>query len=98
VSTTFEPIFDRVVIERVDSNLQKRTEKAGLILPENVKDDYKSMQGILVKVGDGCADCVKDLLGKEVLFNRYSGDEIKLDGKEYLLATDRDIFGEIRHD
>lgn len=98
MTTDFVPIFDRVLIERVNSNLQKRTEKAGLILPDNVKEDYKSMQGILVKVGDGCADCVKDLLGKEILFNRFSGDEIKLDGKEYLLATDRDIFGEIKHD
>lgn len=96
--TDFVPIFDRVLIERVDSNLQKKTEKMGLILPDNVKDDYKSMQGVLIKVGDGCADCVKDLLGKEVLFNRYSGDEIKLDGKEYLLATDTDIFGEIKND
>lgn len=96
--TEFAPIFDRVLIERVDSSLQKKTEKMGLVLPDSVKDDYKSMQGILVKVGDGCADCVMDLLGKEVLFNRYSGDEIKLDGKEYLLATDRDIFGEIKND
>lgn len=96
--TEFEPIFDRVLIERVESNLQKKVEKVGLILPDNVKDTYKAMQGVLVKCGDDCHDRVKEMIGKEVLFNRFSGDEIKLNGKEYLLATDRDIFGEIRND
>lgn len=93
----FEPIFDRVLIKRVESGMQKRTEAAGLILPDKVKDDYKSMQGILIKCGETCSETVQSLVGKEVLFNRYSGDEIKLNGEEFLLATDADIFGEIRH-
>lgn len=94
----FEPIFDRVIIKRVDSNLQKKTEKIGLVLPDKVKDEYKAMQGIIVKCGPECHESVQALLGKEVLFNRYSGDEIKLNGEEFLLATDRDIFGGVTHD
>ncbi len=93
--TSFTPIFDRVLIKRSDSSLNKKAGKAGLIVPDSVSDKYKSSQGTLVLVGDDCADVVKDLLGKQVLFARYSGDEIMLDGEEYLLATDRDIFGGI---
>lgn len=91
----FTPIFDRVVIKRHDSALEKKTQKAGLILPEKISDQYKSSVGTLVMCGDGCADEVKDLIGKSVLFARYSGDEIKVNDEEFLLATDRDIFGGI---
>lgn len=92
---SFTPIFDRILIKRHDSALQKNTEKAGLILPDSVTDKYKSSMGILVMCGEDCHDDVKALLGKSVLFARYSGDEIKLNGEEFLLATDRDIFGGI---
>lgn len=94
----FEPIFDRILIRRVDSNLQKKTEAIGLVLPDKVKDEYKAMQGVLIKCGPECHESVHALLGKEVLFNRFSGDEIKLNGEEFLLATDRDIFGGITND
>jgi len=89
----FSPIFDRVLIDRDCSGLEKKTGKAGLILPDNVKDKYKSSEGILILCGEECDDSVKALLGKKILFARYSGDDITLDGKEYVLATDRDIFG-----
>lgn len=91
----FTPIFDRVLIRRLGSGLQKKTEKAGLLLPDSISEKYKSSEGILVKYGEDCHPDVKDLLNKSVLFARYSGDEIMLDGEEYLLATDKDIFGGI---
>lgn len=91
----FTPIFDRVLIKRHDSALQKKTGKAGLILPESVSDKYKSSMGTLVQCGIDCHIDVQNLLGKTVLFARYSGDEIKLNDEEFLLATDRDIFGGI---
>ena len=94
----FNPIFDRVLIKRDDSSLQKKVGKVGLILPDNVKESYKASQGTLVKCGLDCHDDVKELLGKSVLFNRYSGDEITLNGEEYLLASDRDIFGGLEDD
>ena len=92
---SFTPIFDRVLIKRDDSALQKKTGKAGLILPDSVSDKYKSSLGTLVKCGIDCHEDVQNLLGKTVLFARYSGDEIKLNDEEFLLATDRDIFGGI---
>lgn len=92
---SFTPIFDRVLIKRHDSALQKKTEKAGLILPDTVTDKYKSSIGTLVQCGEGCAEEVLSLIGKSVLFARYSGDEIKVNDEEFLLATDRDIFGGI---
>lgn len=91
----FTPIFDRVVIKRTDSDLKKKVETAGLILPDKVDDSYKASQGTLVQAGSHCHDDVLALLGKEVLFARYSGDEIKIDGEEFLLASDKDIFGGI---
>lgn len=94
----FTPIFDRVLIRRDDSALKKKVKKAGLIIPDSVDDSYKSSQGVLVDCGEGCRDEVKELLGKEILFARYSGDEIKLNGEEFLLATDGDIFGGIEND
>lgn len=93
---SFTPIFDRVLIKRSDSNTQKRMKSSGLVMPDTV--DYKASQGTLVQCGDGCHDDVKALLGKEVLFARYAGDEIKLNNEEFLLATDRDVFGGLEDD
>ena len=89
----FTPIFDRVLIKRHDSNLKKKTEKVGLILPDTVNADYKASEGTLVKCGGGVHESVADLLGKTVLFNRFSGDEIKLNGEEFVLCADVDVFG-----
>lgn len=87
----FTPIFDRILIRRSDSATKKRMQQSGLILPDNA--EYKASEGTLVACGDDCSDVVKDLLGKTVLFARYSGDDIRLNGEEFLIATDRDIFG-----
>lgn len=95
---SFTPIFDRVLIKRCDSSLSKKVSKVGLVLPDNVKDSYKASQGTIVVCGDSCHDDVKNLIGKEVLFARYSGDDIVLNGEEYVLLSDRDIFGGISHD
>lgn len=92
---SFTPIFDRVLIKRHDSALHKKTIRAGLILPDTVDEKYKSSIGTLVQCGADCHEDVQNLLGKSVLFARYSGDEIKLNDEEFLLATDRDIFGGI---
>lgn len=95
---SFTPIFDRVLIRRCDSSLSKKVSKAGLILPDNVKESYKASQGEIVTCGEDCHEDVKNLIGKEVLFARYSGDEIVLNGEEFILLSDRDIFGGIRND
>ena len=87
----FRPIFDRVLIRREDSSLKKKASNAGLVLPDNIDDSYQSSQGTLIMCGDGCTEEIKALINKQVLFNRYSGDDITLDGENYLLATERDI-------
>lgn len=96
--TDFTPFFDRVVIQRDISALEKKVTKAGLLLPETTKSEYKASQGILISCGDSCDDIVKRYIGKKVLFNRFSGDDLILDGKEYLLASDRDILGGLDDD
>ncbi len=88
-------LFDRVLIRRLNSSSKKKTEKAGIILPDTIDDKYKSSEGTLVLCGEDCHPDVKALINKPVLFARYSGDETMLNGEEYLLATDKDIFGGI---
>lgn len=96
VAKKFEPIFDRVLIQREKSALERRAEKSGLHLTDQTKDTAKSSEGILIKCAPDCADEVKSLVGKRILCSRYSGDEIKIDGQEFWLATDTDIFGELK--
>ena len=91
----FNPIFDRVLIKRDTSALQKKTDKAQLILPDSVKDKYQASEGTLVKCGSECHPDVLDLLNKPVLFSKFSGDDVVIGGQEYVLATDKDIFGGI---
>jgi chaperonin GroES len=91
----FTPCFDRILLKREDSALSKKTTNAGLLLPEQIKDRYKSSEGVLVKIGDECRDSVKAMLGKKVLFAKYSGEDLQLNGEDYVLATEGDIFGEL---
>jgi co-chaperonin GroES (HSP10) len=92
----FIPIFDRVLIKREKSALERRLEKSGLHLTDNTKDSTKSSEGILIKCAPDCADEVKALVGKRVLCSRFSGDEIKIGEEEYWLATDTDVYGELK--
>jgi chaperonin GroES len=93
----FDPIFDRVLIKREKSSLERKTDKANILLPENVRGAYKSSEGTLVKVGEDCSEVVKELLGKNILFAKYSGDDLKINGDDYVLASERDIFGEVKN-
>ncbi len=92
----FDPIFDRVLIKRELSALERRMAKSGLVATDQTKDTTKSSEGILIKCAPDCADEVKALQGKRVLCSRYSGDEIKINDEEFWLATDTDIFGELK--
>jgi co-chaperonin GroES (HSP10) len=96
VAEKFIPIFDRVLIKREKSALERRADKSKIILTDNTKDTTKSSEGILIKCAPDCADEVKVLTGKRILCSRYSGDEIKIGDEEFWLATDTDIFGELK--
>lgn len=91
---TITPLFDRVVIERSEENTKTRS---GLYLPETATE--KPLRGVVTAVGQGRVSdegkvtplTVK--VGDSVLFAKYSGTEIKIDGKEVLILGEEDILG-----
>jgi chaperonin GroES len=90
----FRPLHDRVVVKRTDSE-QKST--GGIIIPDTAQE--KPQQGEVVAVGPGGRDEAGKLIpldvkvGDRVLFGKWSGTEVKLDGTEYLIMKESDIMG-----
>ena len=90
----FRPLHDRVVVRRLES--EERT-KGGIIIPDTAKE--KPMEGEVVAVGPGARDEKGALVpldvkaGDRILFGKWSGTEIKLDGVEYLIMKESDIMG-----
>ena len=90
----FKPLLDRVVIRRIEE--EKRT-AGGLIIPDTAKE--KPSQGIVLAVGPGGRDedgkpvtmTLKE--GNRVLFGKWSGTEIKINGEELLIMRESDILG-----
>ncbi len=92
----FQPLHDRVVVKRIDS--EERT-KGGIIIPDTAKE--KPQEGEIVAVGKGARDEAGKLIpielkvGDRVLFGKWSGTEIKIDGEDLLIMKESDIFGVI---
>ena len=89
MSIHFKPLADRVLIEPAPA---EQTTASGLIIPDTAKE--KPLRGTVVAAGSGKADepmTVK--VGDSVLFGQYSGTEIKLEGKNYLIMREEDIYG-----
>ncbi|WP_298720529.1 co-chaperone GroES [uncultured Ferrovibrio sp.] len=92
----FRPLHDRVVVKRVAE--EERT-AGGIIIPDTAKE--KPMQGEVIAVGPGARDetgKVQPLdvkVGDRVLFGKWSGTEVKLDGEELLIMKESDIMGVI---
>ena len=92
----FRPLHDRVVIRRVD---EAGTSKGGIIIPDTAKE--KPMEGEIVAVGPGTRDDKGALVplgvktGDRILFGKWSGSEIKLDGQDLLIMTEGDVLGVI---
>ena len=90
----FKPLHDRVVVERVD-NEQKTA--GGIIIPDTAQE--KPMQGKVIAVGSGARDESGKIVkldvkkGDNVLFGKWSGNEVKIDGKDYLIMKESDIMG-----
>ena len=90
----FRPLHDRVVVRRVES--EERT-KGGIIIPDTAKE--KPQEGEIVAVGPGARDENGQLqaldvkVGDRVLFGKWSGTEVKIDGEEYLIMKESDILG-----
>lgn len=97
----FEPAYDRILIKRELSALERKTQKAGIILADQTKDAYQSAEGYLVGFGPTVCAEAKKLFGKRILFSKYTGDDIVIplpDGtrEQFILATDKDIYGELK--
>jgi len=92
--TKFRPLHDRVVVRRLEA--EEKT-KGGIIIPDTVKE--KPQEGEVVAVGPGGRDENGKLVpigvkaGDRVLFGKWSGTEVKLDGKELLIMKESDIMG-----
>ena len=92
--TKFRPLHDRVVVRRIDA--EEKT-KGGIIIPDTAKE--KPQEGKVVAVGPGGRDDSGKLTpldvkaGDRVLFGKWSGTEIKLDGEDYLIMKESDIMG-----
>jgi chaperonin GroES len=90
----FRPLHDRVVVQRVDA--EEKT-KGGIIIPDTAKE--KPQEGKIIAVGPGGRDESGKLTpldvkaGDRVLFGKWSGTEIKLDGQDYLIMKESDIMG-----
>ena len=88
------PLHDRVVIRRVD---QEQKSAGGIIIPDTAQE--KPMEGEIVAVGpgarseDGTVHPLDVKVGDRVLFGKWSGTEVKIDGEDLLIMKESDIFG-----
>ncbi|MEA2834190.1 MAG: chaperonin GroES [Methylobacteriaceae bacterium] len=92
----FRPLHDRVVVRRIEG--EEKT-KGGIIIPDNAKE--KPQEGEVIAVGPGARDEAGKLVpldlkaGDRVLFGKWSGSEVKLDGEDLLIMKESDIMGVI---
>jgi len=90
----FRPLHDRVVLKRVEEDTKT---KGGIIIPETAQE--KPMQGEIIAVGPGARDESGKVValdvkkGDRILFGKWSGTEVKIDGTEYLIMKESDIMG-----
>jgi chaperonin GroES len=95
----FRPLHDRVLVRRIE---QDEKTAGGIIIPETAKE--KPQEGEIIAVGPGARDesgKVVELdvkVGDRVLFGKWSGTEVKIDGQEYLIMKESDILGIIEKD
>lgn len=88
----FRPLHDRVLIERKEEEVSA----GGIVIPDNAKE--KPSRGNVVaagngKVVDGKLQALDVKVGDEVLFGKYGGTEVKVEGKEYVVLREEDIMG-----
>jgi len=92
----FRPLHDRVVVRRVDEDTKTA---GGIIIPDTAQE--KPMQGEIVAVGNGARGDDNEIVpldvkkGDKVLFGKWSGTEVKIDGSDLLIMKESDIMGVI---
>jgi len=93
-NTTLHPLHDRVLVKRIE---EEQARKGGIIIPDTAKE--KPQEGKVISVGrgrvseDGKKIPLDVKAGDRVLFGKYSGSEVKLDGEEYLIMKEEDVLG-----
>ena|SRR5687767_5054552 len=94
MATNIRPLHDRVIVRRIDEGEQVR---GGIIIPDTAKE--KPQEGEVIAAGegkykdDGTRQSLDVKVGDRVLFGKYSGSEIKIDGEEYLIMREEEILG-----
>jgi len=92
------PLHDRIVVKRIE---EKETVQGGIIIPDSAKE--KPQEGEVVAVGkgkrleDGKVVPLDVKAGDRILFGKYSGNEIKIDGEEYLIMREDEVLGVIEN-
>jgi chaperonin GroES len=96
-TTTFTPLHDRILVRRTE---ESETIRGGIIIPDSAKE--KPQQGEVISVGKGKSNDEGKVFpldvkaGDKVLFGKYSGTEIKLDGEEYLIMREEEVLGIVK--
>ena len=94
MATNIRPLHDRVIVKRIEEGEQIR---GGIIIPDSAKENPQ--QGEVIAVGegkykeDGTRQTLDVKAGDRILFGKYSGSEIKLDGEEFLIMREDEILG-----
>jgi chaperonin GroES len=92
VPVKFRPLYDRILVKRVISETKS---SGGLIIPDSAKEKPQEAQVIAVGNGrvldDGKIRAMTVKVGDKVLFGKYTGDEIKLEGEEHVILREEDI-------
>ena len=94
MATKFTPLHDRILVRRIE---EVGTTRGGIIIPDSAKD--KPQEGEVISVGRGKSNdegkvfplAVKD--GDRILFGKYSGTEIKLDGEDFIIMREEEVLG-----
>lgn len=94
MTTQFRPLHDRILVQRIESDTRTA---GGIIIPDTAKE--KPMEGEVIAVGSGARDESGTLRpldvkpGDRVLFGKWSGTEVKIDGQELLIMKESDVLG-----
>ena len=94
MATKFTPLHDRILVRRIE---EVGTTRGGLIIPDSAKD--KPQEGEVIAVGKGKANDEGKVFpvslkeGDRILFGKYSGTEIKLDGEDFLIMKEEEVLG-----
>jgi chaperonin GroES len=92
-----EPLYDRILVKRIE---EEEKTKGGIIIPDAAKE--KPQEGMVVAVGDGKVldsgqkVALRVKAGDKILFGKYSGTEIKIDGEEHLILREDDVLAIVK--